>query len=99
MKYEDLSFTTVNKDGIEVICDILTVIPNPEKSEEPYVIYTDYTMDEKNEFVENYGKIINVEGEYVLKTITDPKLIDLIKREASDEIVQYVNKQVQENLD
>ncbi len=99
MKYEDLSFTAVNKDGIEVICDILTVIPNPEKSEEPYVIYTDYTMDEKNEFVENYGKIINVEGEYVLKTITDPKLIDLIKREASDEIVQYVNKQVQENLD
>ena len=99
MKYEDLSFTAKNKDGIEVICDILTIVPNPEHSEQPYVIYTDYTMDENNEFIENYGKIINVEGDYVLKTITDPNLIELIKREASDEIVQYVNKQVQENLD
>ena len=46
MKYEDLSFTMTNKDGIEMICDILAVVPNPEDKESPYVIYTDYTLDE-----------------------------------------------------
>ena len=33
MKYEDLSFTMTNKDGIEMICDILAVVPNPEDKE------------------------------------------------------------------
>ena len=98
MKYEDLSFTIVNKDGIEVICDITTVIPNKDNSDEPYVIFTDYTLDDKDEFVEQYGKIINVEGDYILKVIEDPKVIEMIKKESQDEVVKYVNEQVQENL-
>lgn len=98
MKYEDLSFTTTNEDGLEVICDILTVVPNPINSEEPYVIYTDYTMDANDEFVKHYGKVIEVEGEYVLKNVTDPIQIEVIKKESQDEIVKYVNDQVQENL-
>jgi len=99
MKYEDLSFTMTNKDGIEMICDILAVVPNPEDKESPYVIYTDYTLDEHDEFVNSYGKIINVEGEYVLKNITDEKIIELIKKESEDEIVKYVNQEVQDNLE
>ncbi len=98
MKYEDLSFTTTNKDGLEVICDILAVVPNPNNSEEPYVIYTDYTMDANDEFVKQYGKVIEVEGEFVLKTIEDEKTISLIKHEAEDETVKYVNEQIQENI-
>lgn len=98
MKYEDLSFTTTNKDGLEVICDILSVVPNPTNSEEPYVIYTDYTMDDNDEFIKQYGKVIEVEGDYVLKTIEDEKTINLIKQEAEDETVKYVNEQIQENI-
>jgi hypothetical protein len=98
MKYEDLSFTTTNKDGLEVICDILEVVPNPVNSEEPYVIYTDYTMDANDEFVRQYGKVIEVEGEYVLKNITDPIQIEVIKKESQDEVVRYVNEQIQENI-
>ena len=99
MKYEDLSFTTVNEDGVEVICDITMIIPNSKNSEEPYVMYTDYTLDNNDEFVEKYGKIMNVEGDYVLKTITEESIIDEIKKEADDEIVKYVNKEVQDNLE
>ena len=71
----------------------------PEDKESPYVIYTDYTLDEHDEFVNSYGKIINVEGEYVLKNITDEKIIELIKKESEDEIVKYVNQEVQDNLE
>ena len=98
MKYEDLSFNAINKDGIEVICDILCVVPNEKNSEEPYVIYTDYTMDEHDEFIKQYGKIINIEGDYVLKTITDNETIEMIKKASEDETVKYVNDQIQENI-
>jgi len=77
MKYEDLSFNAINKDGIEVICDILCVVSNEKNSEEPYVIYTDYTMDEHDEFIKQYGKIINVE-------ITDAKSFSLDGKEATN---------------
>ena len=99
MKLEDLSFTTVNKDGIEMICDILTVVPNPENKEEPYVIYTDYTLDDNDEFVNSYGKIVEDNGEFVLRTITDEKTINIIMREAEDEVVKYVNKEIQDNIE
>ena len=99
MKYEDLSFNITNKDGIEVESDITCVIPNEENQEEPYVIFTDYTLDENDEFVEQYGKIIEVEGDYILKVVTDPAIIKKIKELSEDEIVQYVNKEVQDNIE
>ena len=99
MKYEDLSFNIINKDGIEVTCDITCVIPNEEKEEEPYVIFTDYSLDDNDEFIEQYGKIVEVDGDYVLKVITDENLIKKIKTDAEDEIVKYVNKEVQDNLE
>ncbi len=99
MKYEDLSFNIINKDGIEVTCDITCVIPNEENEEEPYVIFTDYSLDDNDEFIEQYGKIVEVDGDYVLKVITDENLIKKIKTDAEDEIVKYVNKEVQDNLE
>lgn len=99
MKYEDLSFNITNKDGIEVTCDITYVIPNDEQPEEPYVIFTDYSLDENDEFIEQYGKIVEVDGDYVLKVITDENLIKKIQEAAEDEIVKYVNKEVQDNLE
>ncbi len=99
MKYEDLSFTTTNKDGIEMICDILAVVPNPDNQEEPYVIYTDYTLDDKDEFVNSYGKIVEDNGEFALRPITDENTINIIKKEAQDETVKYVNKEIQDNIE
>lgn len=97
MKYDDLSFTIKNKEGLEVICDIVSVVPN-EDTNEPYVVFTDYMLDENNEFVLQYGKLVKIDDEYVLKVIDDKEVVALIKEKLQDEIVDYVNKQVQENL-
>ena len=98
MKYEDLSFNVKNEDGTEIGCDILSVIPNDENPEQPYVIFTDYTFDANDEFKEYYGKIIEINGEYTLQNITDEKVIEKIKEGLNDEVVKYVNDQIQENL-
>lgn len=97
MKYDDLSFTIKNKDGLEVICDILSVVPN-EDTNEPYVVFTDYMLDENNEFVLQYGKLVKINDDYVLKVIDDESVVASIKEKLQDEVVDYVNKQVQENL-
>lgn len=99
MKYEDLSFTVKDEDGNDVICDIISVVPNENNSEEPYVVFTDYMLDEDNEFVMQYGKVINENGEYSLQSVEDPKEIDLIKDSLKDDIIQTVNKQVREALE
>ena len=99
MKYEDLSFTVKDDDGEDIICDILSVVPNEDNDEEPYVVFTDYMLDENDEFVLQYGKIVEENGEYTLQKVDDPKVVDLIKDGLKDDIVSYVNKAVQDNIE
>ena len=99
MKYDDLSFTTINEDGLEVICDIKAVIPNPDNDDEPFVKYTDYSLGENQKFNYYYGKLIEDDGDYALKNITDKEVLDRIKTLENDEVVQYVNNQIQENIE
>ena len=98
MKYDDLSFTVKNAQGKEVVCDILSVVPNDKNENEPYVVFTDYMLDENDEFVMQYGKVIEVDGEFVLKSVNNNSVIEKIKEALTDDVVSYVNEQIQENL-
>ena len=98
MKYEDLSFEMINDEGMEVICDITAVIPDPENSNEPYVTYTDYLLDENDNFKNYYGKVVVENGQPVLKEIKDIETINKIIELSNDEVVKYVNDQIQENI-
>ena len=98
MKYKDLSFDVVNDDGIEVQCDILSIVPNKENKNEPYVVFTDYMLDENDEFILQFGKVMEEDGEYKLQKETDTNIIKEIRQQLKDDIVSYVNKQVQDNI-
>ncbi len=39
INYKDLSFTVKNDKGEEIICDVLSVVPNEENKNEPYVVF------------------------------------------------------------
>ena len=99
MKYKDLSFTVKDELGEDIVCDILSVLPNEENENESYVVFTDYMLDENNEFIMQYGKVIEESGEFKLLKVEDPKEIELIKDGLKDDIVSYVNKAVQDNLE
>ena len=98
MKYENLSFDVLDHKGNKIKCDIISVVPNEENDKESYVVFTDYMLDENDEFVMQYGKVIEENGEYTLEKIDDPKIIDLIKDSLKDEIVKFVNTQVVDAL-
>ena len=98
MKYEDLSFTLTDDNGEEITCDIISVVPNEKNEDEPYVVFTDYMLDEDDEFVLEYGKLVKDGEDFNLVRVEDPKEIDIIKDGLKDDITAYVNKAVQENL-
>ena len=98
MKYEDLSFEVVNDDGLEVECDILSIVPNEENKNEPFVVFTDYMLDENDEFVLQFGKVIEEDGKYLLEKVNDKDTVMKIREQLTDDIVSYVNKAVQDNL-
>ena len=98
MKYEDLSFTIKYENGEELINDITAVIPNQYNREEPYVIFTDYTLDDNDEFNIYYGKLIKNHNRYDLSTDLTEDEIQYIKFSSEEEITKYVNDTIQDNL-
>ena len=98
MKYDDLSFTVKYMNGEEVINDITAVIPNQKSVDEPYVTYTDYSLDENDEFNTYYGKIVMVDGQPTLSKELSKYEITYIQDSLKDEIIKSVNDVVMDNL-
>ena len=98
INYKDLSFDVKNSSGEELTCDILSIVPNEENKNEPFVVFTDYLLDENDDFILHFGKIMEENGEYQLLEIEDIETIQKIKEQLGDEIVSRVNKQFQDFL-
>ena len=98
MKYDDLSFE-VEEDGKTFKCDILEVIPNKQNSEEPYVVYTNYMLDDQDQFVKKYGRLVKLDEEFYIETHVSDEEIQYIHNMEKEEVVEYVNQTIQEALE
>lgn len=74
---EGYSFTTVDENNRQVICDTLGVV-NIE-GENPIIIYTDYTLDENQKFNLYVSKIVKEEDHIKLEEIDYYDIIPEIK--------------------
>lgn len=99
MNYNSFSFNTVDKNGNEFINDIISIIPNEKNDEEPYVIFTDYTLDTNDDFIKQYGKLVKEKDVYYIDTNLSDKEIEYIKEQSEEDIIKYVNDALEENLD
>ena len=63
--YDDLTFTVKNMMGEDVRCNILSLIPKDEN--ESYVVFTDQQVDENDNIILQYGKLLKIGDEYTLK--------------------------------
>ena len=96
MKKEDLSFTLTNEDGQEMINDIISIVPNENNAEEPYIMFTDYRLDDNDEFIVQYGKLQKNKDDFFIQTNLQTKEIEYIKKMQDDEIIQHVNEAIGE---
>ncbi len=99
INYKDLSFDIKDFKGGTLTCDILSVVPNEENKNEPFIVFTDYLLDENDEFILHFGKIMEKNGEYQLLGIEDRETIQKIQEQLKDDTVSRVNKQFQDFLE
>lgn len=79
MLNNDFSFQIVNNLGLEVICDTLAVLTVDDS--DVAIIYTDYTLDEKDRFNLYVSKIQKSGEEYQLTEFEDYQYIPEINAE------------------
>lgn len=70
---EEMSFTVTNKEGMEVKCDVLSIINDDENN--TYLLYTDYTLNDNNEYNVYASQMHNDENGFKLDEIENLDLI------------------------
>ena len=78
--YSKLTFETVNDQGIEVICDLLSSYHN-EDTDKTYVAFTDYTLEENNDLKLYIKELVQDGEENVLKDIEDKDVVLKLKND------------------
>ncbi len=90
MDYDNWKFTTKNKNGEDVECDIITTIESPTSSDYEYVVFNDGTVDENDNIVFMYGKLYKNDDEYELhNNVNDAELV-YIKKMLGPKITQHI---------
>ena len=84
---EDMSFTITNDNGVEVKCDVLSVINDDENK--IYILYTDYTLNENSEYNVYVSQMISDGDDFKIEDIDN---LDLIP--GFQEIYEDVKKQL-----
>ena len=75
---EGYSFTIINKEGIEVTCDVISVVT--DKDNKVYLLYTDYLLDENKNFRLLVSELVQNKDSFILEDVEDQeKLNELIK--------------------
>lgn len=79
MEIEDYSFTIINDQGMEVKCDLISIITDNDTNQ-IYVVYTDYLLTKTNKFRILISELVNENGDYILKDINDKEKVEEIKK-------------------
>lgn len=78
MNNEELNFTVINNEGIEVKCDVVSMITGEDNK--IYLLYTDYLLDSKGNFRLLASEVVQKKNEYMLQDIEDKeKFNELVK--------------------
>lgn len=81
-KQQDYSFTVINKEGIEVKCDVLSMIS--DKDSRIYLLYTDYLLNEKGDFRVLASELVQKKNDYILKDIDDTEKLEELVRSSKN---------------
>ena len=75
---EEYSFTVINKEGLEVTCDAISMIADQDSK--IYLLYTDYLLDENGNFRLLASELVQKKKDFILQDIEDKsKLSELVK--------------------
>lgn len=87
---EGLKFQIINENGQKIECELLSLLPNPEDENSPYIAYTDF--DISNGYRILCGQLVENNEGYTINKITDDYIIDELKTKVSDDIVKVIEE-------
>ena len=90
MNTPEYSFTIVNNEGIEVICDVLSMIT--DKDNRIYLLYTDYILDTSGSFRVLASELVQNKDDFILKNIEDKKKLNALFTSARELYKKTVNQ-------
>ena len=96
-KNDEYNFTVVDENGKEVVCDVISIV-NDEKTNEIYVLYTDYSINEKNQFNTYLSQLIENKGDFSLKRIESKEKYHYILENTRAVYGKALNEVIRENL-
>ena len=67
MNNNEYCFTVINDEGIEVTCDVISMIT--DKESRIYLLYTDYLLDDKGNFRLLASELVQEKNDFILKDI------------------------------
>lgn len=76
---EDYSFTIINDQGMEVTCDLISII-NDNDTDQVYVVYTDYLLTKSNKFRILISELAQEGENYILRDVKNPDKLEEIKK-------------------
>ena len=66
----EMSFTVVDDEGNEIICDVISFY-HYEAKDEMYVLYTDYTLNDSSKFNTYLSQLVETNGTYKLELVNN----------------------------
>ena len=92
---EEYSFTIINKEGVEVTCDVISMVT--DKDSRIYLLYTDYFLDDNGNFRLLASELVQQKEDFILKDIEDKEKLAEIVKSAKQVYVDSTKKSMQEN--
>lgn len=79
---EEYSFTVINKEGLEVTCDVVSMITDDDSR--IYLLYTDYLLDDNGNFRLLASELVQKKNDFILQDIENKEKLDELVRSAKD---------------
>ena len=76
---DEYSFTIINEQGMEVKCDIISII-NDDETNQIYLVYTDYLLTKNNKFRILISELVKENDDYILVDVKDAEKVEEIKK-------------------
>lgn len=76
---EEYSFTIINDQGMEVKCDLISII-NDNETDQVYVVYTDYLLTKTNKFRILISELTQENDSFILKDVRNADKLEEIKK-------------------
>ena len=87
---DEYSFTVINDEGIEVTCDVISMIT--DKESRIYLLYTDYLLDNNGNFRLLASELVQDKNDFILKDIEDKEKLSTLVTSAKDLYLKTIDE-------